>query len=247
MTYLRGKTADEAAELSNKLWQQTLVPQMGQPGTTFGGPNMMPYQQPQYQAPPPPQPQQPTQDEWMADPSAAYQKQRAYEQATQFEPYVQQQAQQLSQTNRMLAEMRYSREFQRWGPEIDLMMQQIPHNQRTAQAYDFIVGHVRGNHADELATEKAEEILKQRLQAGEVVRPQAGTSTAPSVTDETRIDLNDESLPVWWREACQKAGIKPRDVDDFLMKTKFYGVDLSKARERYLKALKDGGAVEGVA
>jgi hypothetical protein len=187
-------------------------------------------------------PQPPTQEEWLQDPATAYQKAIAYDRATQFDPAIQQTREGLAQMARTQATMKYADEFKRWGPEIDLLASQLPTDQRSAQAFDWIVDMVRGRHAHEIREEEIEQRVQERIEAGSIVRPQPSAPGA-SPTDVGHIDLGSDELPAWFRDECAKVGIKPRDLDDFLLTTKFYGTDLMKARKDYLAALKRDGAV----
>jgi hypothetical protein len=218
------------------------------PAPTYGTVGQTPeYQQPAFAAqpqggstlPPPPTP-----EEWLQDPAVAYQKAIAYDRATQFTPEIQQTREALAQMARTQATMKYADEFKRWGPEIDLLAGQLPAAQRSAQAFDWIVDMVRGRHAHEISNEELEKRVTERLQAGDTLRSQPATPGA-SPTDVGHIDLESDELPAWFRAECAKVGVKPRDVDDFLLTTKFYGTDLPQARKSYFEALKRDGAVEG--
>ena len=204
---------------------------------------------PGYQPPPgsvsgqPPGPQPATQDDWLNDAAAASAKQLAYERATHFDPVIAQQQESLAQLARGQSVQRFNDEFSRWGPEIDTMARQVPANQRTVQAYEWIVDMVRGRHATEVQNEEIERRIQERMTAGEIIRPDASASVGASPTALPGIDLGSTELPEWWRDACQTVGIKPRDVDKFLMDTKFYGADLEKARTKYIEAVKRDGVV----
>lgn len=239
----RGRTAAEVGELSNQMYQMYLsgqgAPQPQQP--------QYPTQQHAYPQQQPPQPQvaPPTPDEWSMDPATAYQKQLAYDQATKFDPVIRQQQEMLAQTGRELARMKYKDEFTRWGPEIDILLQQVPVGQRTSQTYDMVVDMVRGRHAREIQQEEVERAIAQRLKSGDVTRPQPAAGQGTTVPADGRLDLDDKRFPSWWRDWCKTNNVDGRVMDDWLMQTKFYGSDLAKARETYMRVVERDGTIEG--
>lgn len=252
--FLRGRTADEAAQLQQQMYQAMLsggpVPgQQQYQQQPFGGQQVSPQNQyygnlPQ-QPTQPAQPAPPTAEDWQLDPAAAYQRQAAYDRATQYDPIIQQQQATTGQMSRELVSLKYQDEFRRWGPEIDLLMQEVPLHQRSVQAYNMAVDVVRGRHAREITQEQIDKALEGRIQSGDVVRPDATQVAGTSPVDDGRLNLEDESLPKWWREWCVNNKVTPRDMDTFLMDTKFYGNDLNKARKTYMEVVKRDGAIEG--
>lgn len=62
-------------------------------------------------------------------------------------------------TMRMLAEQRFGDDFKRWGAEIDGLMQSAAPEQRTLDNYERVVKYVRGNHMDELVTDRARAMM----------------------------------------------------------------------------------------
>ena len=242
VTWLRGRTADEAATLSNEMYQSVLgqapAPQVASAPALEVPPDRVPPATGQ-----PVVPQQPTADDWLNDPASASARQLEHVRATQFDPVIQQQQDALAQLARGQSVQRFADEFSRWGPEIDTMARQVPANQRTPQAYEWIVDMVRGRHATEVQNEEIERRIQERMTAGEIIRPDASGASGASPTTLPGLDLESTELPEWWRNACQGVGIKPRDVDKFLMDTKFYGSDLERARTKYIEAVKRDGVV----
>lgn len=235
-SYLVGKTAREAAKMVEgyyKLGPQNTAPAQTQ--TNYG-----------YQ-PPPQQTQtsgRPTQDEWAINPHDAAQRDWQWRQQNEIAPVVNQSFQNNAYTVRAIGEMRHADAFKRYGPEIDIMIRQIPPQQMTPQALDMAVDIVRGRHAheyaEELATQKAERLIEARIAAGSMVRPDSNGAgpIAPNGPAYTA-----EDMPGWWKDSMTKANLDPRKIDEFLQTTKYYGVEngkvnLTKAREQYIEAIK---------
>jgi hypothetical protein len=61
-------------------------------------------------------------------------------------------AESTAQTNRQLSRQdpRFAQVWSKFGPEIDREMAQIPMQQRTLQAYEYVCNMVKGRHAEEL-------------------------------------------------------------------------------------------------
>ena len=235
-SYLVGKTAREAAKLVESYYRTG-------PQNTAPAPSQQPYQ---YQ----PQPNmtqtstRPTQDEWAINPHDAAQRDWQWRQQNEIAPVVNQSFQNNAYTVRSIGEMKHADAFKRYGPEIDLMLRQIPPQQMTPQAVDMAVEIVRGRHAneiaDELATAKAERIIEARIAAGQVVRPD---SNGGGPIPQTGPVWSGDDMPQWWKESMAQANLDPRAIDQFLQTTKYYGVEngkvnLTKAREQYIAAIK---------
>lgn len=233
--YLVGKTPLEAAHLVDQ-FQRTAPPAPV----------------PTYQ--PPVQTQtvgRPTQDEWALNPHDAYQREQAWRDSQVYQPAIQQTYNIVAEQSRALAQITHKDAFDRFGPEIELELRNLAPNQRTMQAYDYAVNIVKGRHAheiqDDLVKQRVEAEIQKRIQAGGIVRPDAG-GNGPMATD-TRFSLTADDLPARFKEQCQQAGVTPQSVDNFLLTTRYYGqrpdgtVDLNKAREEYFAVVKRGGII----
>jgi hypothetical protein len=77
-------------------------------------------------------------------------------------------AQPLLQSNAQLArhasatDPKYADVWNRWSHEIDIQMQNVPAEMRTKQTYDLVAKHVRSEHVDELAQERAQKLMQQQ-------------------------------------------------------------------------------------
>jgi hypothetical protein len=233
--YMVGRTAKEAAFLVDEFRRTEPTPQV------------------QYQQPPqyaPQQPQRPSQDEWSLTPGAAFEKEMAWREQSQFQPAIQQTYHGIAQNARALAEMRHKDVFDKYGPEVDLQLRNVPAQQRTIEAYDMAVNIVRGQHARDIS----EEVVRERVNAeiaklrtaGGVIRPDAMTG-APQVPAGP--DFFADDVPTEFKEMCRKANVTTNNIDNFLERSGYYGrradgsFDLNAARKVYLDKVKRGEIV----
>lgn len=209
-------------------------------------------QQPQYQAPQQPQyaPTQPTrssQDEWSLTPGTAFEKDMAYIRQTQFDPAIQQTYQGIAQNARALAQIQHKEVFDRWGPEVDLQLRNVPAQQRTIEAYDMAVNIVRGQHARDIS----EDVIRERVNAELAKRGTSMGAIRPDANNGAPIvpagpDFFGDDVPVDYKEQCRKANVTTNNIDNFLERSGYYGrradgsFDLQSARKGYMDAVKRG-------
>lgn len=235
ISYLRGKTADEAAQLNQQMYE---VLQSQQPQQQQYAP------QPQYQQ----QPQalsEPTNEEWLNDTQGASRKFAQHIRATQFEPVLNQYAQTIGSQARALCEMRDADAFRRWGPEIDTYIARYMPNpaQRTVESIGAVIDLVRGKHVNELIAEREREVLS-KAQTTNTMRSDAG-GIAAGASDGNRIDFNNTGLPEEYRRALERYRVTPETLDEFLTNTECRkrGISLQQARDEWLKAAKSGDII----
>jgi hypothetical protein len=182
-------------------------------------PQEKPWQQyPQQQAP---QMGQPTDDEWVATPQKAFEK--AFGSALEanvtarFAPMLDGMAQSVAQSARAQAAMVFSKEFGKFGPEIDNEVAKVPVAQRTPDLYRYAVDIVRGRHVDELAEERMRERMAALPMAERSMGGAAGVTPSglldwntlpPNVKDKwQRAGITEATI----REDCAKWGMSPED------------------------------------
>ena len=247
-SYLQGKNSQEVAQLvaqmgdalaAGQSWQQPTPQSTAQNG--------------QYNAPPAPNGQSqplamPTQDLWMSDPDAAQNQLYAYTQqqlTSQVQPRLQQTSQQLASLARAQAASAHADAFQRWGPEVDILIQSMPIEQRTYEMYEQAVNVVRGRHADELANETAERLVQERLaemQEAGTLRS-GGAAGGASALPANELNLESDTLRPEVAEAFHHNQINSRTVDEFLLTRKPYGdMPLEAMRKKYYAAISKGSA-----
>lgn len=214
--------------------------------------NVQPVSHPtnQFQPQPTPDPAQavsmPNQDAWMTAPEQAAQQLQTYTQhqlTQQFGPQLQQTSQQLASNARALAAQAHSDDFNRWGPEIDMAIQTMPVEQRTYEMYEQAVNLIRGRHSEELANERAEALVQQRIeemQGAGTLRSGTAPGGATALPDNV-LDL--ETLKPEVAESFHHNQVDQRAMDEFLLKRKPYGdIPLEAARKKYMKAISQGSA-----
>lgn len=233
---MRNKTADEVANLSNQMYAE-LVRQQPRAASPQGQ-----AQQTQYNAA---SPTAPSNDLWITDPATAAAQYAAYVQATQIAPMVGGLTQQLGTTSREVVKLRYPEEFRKWGPEIELYINQTAPEYRTVDNLEKILGLVRANHIDEIAAERAQKRLDEMLNSGAVLRPgTAGAGVAAAAPNGT-IDFKTAGLPPEYSRVLDTYRITPAVLDEFLLKTSANGDPsaLPAARAKWLENAKRGDVI----
>lgn len=246
-----GKTALEVAQIGGQLHAAMLtgapapsvqrqpvtgVPQGGYTGQ--GGYGNYPGNQGQPSAPP-------SADDFTTDPYTATQRLMEHVRTTQFEPVLNQTAHTLASQSRMLAEMRYGDEFRRWGPEIDLLAQQVPLTNRTADAYQMLVEVVKSRHLDEIANERAEQRLKQLVETQQL-RPQAGGAGAGATSATLTNQVDFEKLPPNYAATLRRLGVTSDTIDEMLKST-YPDMPLHSAREKWFTLASKGDVITDAA
>ena len=216
---MQGKTAAEAAEITDQLYKQVVASQsLAQTPLHFGG-NSPLYAQPVSQ-------QQPPQAPSAQDPFAA------------FAPELQQRDEMLGGQARALAALQYPDDFRRWGPDIDQALAQIAPAQRTPQVVDWIVAGVRGRHINELTDEFAKRRIDELVQGG-TLRPQTAGEGAGEFTSN-RVDF--DKLPPRYASVLKNLGVTASDIDNMLPKV-YPDLPLAKAREKWVAAASKGDVI----
>ena len=242
--WLRGKTAKEAAEIGNKMFQSMVNGQPQQPpqSTQFENNRPQPgYNQPQQQYTPPGMPQQPTQDDWLTDPQDATRRQIDYEAQTRFAPQFQQTSSAVGQMSLELVRQGDKDSFERWGPEILSHLQTVDQQFWTVPNIKKIVGMVKADHIDEITSNLVERRIQQMSDNGTIMRPGAGPA-GTSIGRSDGIDLDMDKLPGRYREQLEKSRMTPEVLKEFLMKTEVEprGISLKQAYEDWFKDATSG-------
>ena len=149
-----------------------------------------------------------------------------------------------AQTARALAVQSNSDAFSKWGPEIDMQMSAIPVEQRTFQMYSEAVKLIKGAHAAEITQEALDKgvasEIERRMAAGTIRSGEAGTSAEPSQV----LDFSSDNLGDRWGHIAESTTLEGQV--EFLRK--MYPDDtLAEAKQKYLKLLKKGDAVQAAA
>lgn len=238
-----GKTANDAANLARELYMQNQ--RLAQQPQPYPG-SSAPQYTGQYQPPAPPPVQQayeaPKPEDWISDPATATRRYAEHLQQTQFAPQLQAQAAVAAQTNRELVKLQRADEFRRWGPEIDMTLQQMAPNPslHTPQNISAVVDMVKARHVDELIAEGRQKY--QNELGGASLRPSgAPGGTGASQMASGSVDL--EKLPPGYRDALRSLNVDNRTIDEFLHRTYVRsGLEpsIDAARERWTKQVQRG-------
>lgn len=203
---MQGKTAAEVAQMTTSLYQQNLALQQ-QPSPSS----------PQI-APPPSQAAAPDPNLIYSDPAAYQAQYDAYvrgitqtavqSQMQQYAPVVSQAA----ETARELSKLgSLSDVWRRWEPEVEMQMQGIPSHLRTKALYDQAAQIVKANHLDELASERAQQLLAQGDTG--TVRGSGSGSLPPAPAGDALDKAWDESHPYF--DGMKREGLTKADVRRF--------------------------------
>ena len=256
--WLVGKTPEEAAQLASQLYnevvQRGMSPQQQQPQTQSAGYpqyGQQSFNQPQQQwgnqQTGPMQYQPPSQEDWLENPQLAAQKQIEYEKQTSFMPQMQQTAQANAMMAREIVRQGDPDSFKRWGPEIDMMLNQVDPQYRNVEAVKKIVSMVKADHIEELKNEAVEAEIRKRMETGTLLRPDA--SASPSVASPDRVDFDSEEFSPNYRKLLARYNITPETLDEFLLTDgrgyKLYkgAKNLEELRQAWLKEAKEGDVI----
>jgi hypothetical protein len=130
----------------------------------------------------------------------------------QFQPALQRLAEQnAASTYRLVAsDERFREVFQRYGPEVTSYLARIPKAEWNVDIIEGAAKLVRADHLDELARERANQIV-QGMEP--TIRPTGGGAAPASPTPD--LSLKSEKLPTDWRERAAKVGLSERELDEF--------------------------------
>ena len=228
--YLVGKSMSEGAALTAQLYNQLIssgppLPSLGGGGTTGAPATRLP-------------PGAPDPDEFIHDPAGATQRLLNRVRQTELVPEFQARDNVIGQQAMALAQLQFPNEFKRWGPEIAMMVDQIPGAQRTPQAVGLAVDVIRSRHLDELVAEQANAKIKNLVEGGQL-RPQ-GADGATGAGVHNRVDF--EQLPPGYRAHLNRLGVTYSDVDEVLRKA-YPDLPLNKAREKWMKSAMRGDVI----
>lgn len=222
--FLVGKTSAEAAELMNQLYlQNQKLAQASMAGRgaptypTVPTPNYPPNYAPGYQ-PPQYAPQQgvtkPTPEDFLNRPAEATEQYANYLEQTRWNPQFQATAASQAKISREMVALRRPDDFRKYGPEIDMTLQQVAPDPTTwtTENINHVVDMVRGRHVEDLI---AEERAKHSNALGGVsARPDTGGAMGTSPSPGSNIDL--DKLPTNFQAALKRLNLDQHGIDEFL-------------------------------
>jgi len=170
----------------------------------------------------------PTDDEWVATPQKAFEKALEANVQQRFAPMLGEMAAGLASSARAQAATTWTKEFSKYGPEIDAEVVKVPVGQRTVDLYRYAVDIVRGRHVSELAEELAQQKLAglpgaERATGGAMSgAPVAGaidwTKLPPGIAKKWR-DAGITEATI--REDCAKWGMTQEKFLEMTMNNQF--------------------------
>lgn len=116
----------------------------------------------------------------------------------------------MASTNLHLVRQEYAKDFDRFGPELSALIAKVPPNLRTLDNLRQVVKMVRSDHVDELARERAQELVAD-------MAPTIRSGGAPAVGAPVSKDvsLESEKIPAEWKRRATAAGIDENTVAEF--------------------------------
>ena len=240
ITWLQGRTAEEAATLFNQIYNDSMT---AQPQQQQQAP-----QQPQVQQPQPVTPQMPTDDDFLTAPGQATKQyvQGMYDQ-TLSPQLAQMQAQNASIARTMV--MNEERDlFNRFAPEIDQLIAKMDVSTRTPENIRHIVNMVKGQHYKELAKNEFDNYVQSAAGKGTMMPDGTVTPVATSTSDPDGVDFNMDNLPPNYKELLSRHRVTSTVLKEFLLHTecKPKGISLKVAFDAWVaKATKGDMVIAG--
>jgi len=137
---------------------------------------------------------------------------QAYQQ--QVAPEIQRAWEMAAGATQSAAQMKYAKEWEKHGPEIQAELQKLPAHQRTLDTIEMVVTFVKGKHADEdresYAREHAQRII---AEMGGTIRPTGGGSASNSPIQPNPFESDD--VPADWKSRAKTAGITEQTLLEF--------------------------------
>lgn len=212
---MQNKTADEVAQLTTGLYNAYTASQ----ASNAPPPSPPPPSQPSGAPAPNMGVNPPNPDLIYSDPPRYQQEYDAYvrnlmqtQMAQLAQPFMQQQG----STAKRLSQMGgFADVWRRWEPEIEMQMQSIPMHLRTSELYDQAAAIVRANHVEEIAQERAQQMLQASNTGTERV---PGAGGAPAAATQDKLDeMWDSGHPFF--EGLKSEGATKQRIRDFCRTT----------------------------
>jgi hypothetical protein len=115
-----------------------------------------------------------------------------------------------AETAQALVEARHPAEFAKYGEEIRGMIRQVPGNLRTIANLEQVVRMVRGNHIDEIAAERAQQLVNAMP-----ATLRSGGGASPGAPVDRSASLESEKIPAEWKQRAQRNGVDENIVAEF--------------------------------
>jgi hypothetical protein len=147
--------------------------------------------------------------------------------------------QNIAQMNMAQARAQHPKLFEKYGPEIDNYIAHIPVEARTLDNIEQVVKIVRGNHVDEIARDRALEMVNQGDPTLRSNGSFGGQNSNYSPASTGRMTESDE-LPAEYRQILKDKGISDETLREFFAMN---NMDPTKQREWFEKAKKHRASI----
>ena len=107
----------------------------------------------------------------------------------------------------------YAKDFSKYGPEIMAEVNNLPANLRSVDNLEKIVKYVKVGHLDEIAHERAQQLVQEMEPTMRSIGG-AGSASAPPVSPDS-FRAQWEKLPPEWRSRAEREGITEAVVQEF--------------------------------
>jgi hypothetical protein len=101
--------------------------------------------------------------------------------------------------------------FQKYGPEVNLKLANVPKKLWTVDNLRTVVNLVKADHVEELASERASRLVAEM----EPTLRSNGSPSSPVATQEPKYTLQSEAIPQDWKDRAAKAGLTENAIDEF--------------------------------
>lgn len=199
--WARGKTAAEVLEAGKTMY--SVLERFNQQGQVPQAPPAQPQYQQAYTPPPQAQSEGFGDDEFLTGRQV---KQWGQQFTQQMAPQFQHSVNLAAQTSLGLIQQRYPNEFQKYGPEIQGYLSNLPRESWSLDNLERLVKIVRSEHLDELVDERA------RQRAAEMVpspRPNGGATEPPGPSGL------DAKAPTDWLSRAKSVGLGEAEIREF--------------------------------
>jgi len=111
-----------------------------------------------------------------------------------------------------VARQTHSKDFAKYGPEIQQELAKIPRQLWTLDNIDTVVTLVAGRHREDYARERAQEII---AQMEPTIRPTGGGSEPVPTSQQKSHTLESDAIPADWKARAKAQGITEATVREF--------------------------------
>ncbi len=118
-----------------------------------------------------------------------------------------------SSGNLRIVQQQYAQDFARYGPEIYAEINNLPPKLRSVDNLEKIVKYVKVGHLDEIAAERAQQLVNQMEPS---MRSIGGAGTVSAPVDDNSFTAQWQRLPPEWRAKAERDGITESVVREFV-------------------------------